>query len=581
MATISSTKIPIAVGNHTKLDLTCDHATTMAFMTLQPVFYRHMTKTEHLNIDCISNVRPMPMVVPTYGRIRQNLRGFFVPYRLIFPQWQQFYNDVVGVNYNNSSLVSGVPYINAHDIHALFLDVNCSDVVGATDPYDFIDANGDYRKFTTTGRKFYKTLYSLGYDIVGNSPDFEFNALALLALVKIHLDWYSNQQYMNTYDVIYLRKLLAFNDPSSRLHISAADLLLILTFVSGTFWDSYGYFEGAWDNPTAPNNNQYSTFTFTDPTSTGGVSIATQTDGTPVMYQNTPSTVSVGTKYVHDALQRLSEYQKRHQLAGSLSIDRILAQFGIVPDAVKMERSIYVGSQSNDIQIGDVYATSASTNGTETSNVGDYAGRGFGSGSKSWDFRTDDEGIFIVLASIQPSGGYYQGYDRNNRNLSKTDFLVPEFDALGVQAIERGEVYVSKDNRNFIASSEDYAKTFGFTGRYGEKKRPLSRVSGDFALHSNPSGNVWHLMREFTDSYFNGTINSVVHNWRFTQGDPDQFNRIFNYVGDEKTGLFDPFYCFLHFTAVSYAPCRPLMETFDWEDLNEKITADSGSAKLN
>ena len=85
-------KIPAqtALSSKTKLDLSCDHVTTMQFMKMQPVYYRHMLKGEHINFNVLANIRPAPMAVPSYGRIRCNLRGFFVPYRLVFPKWSDF-----------------------------------------------------------------------------------------------------------------------------------------------------------------------------------------------------------------------------------------------------------------------------------------------------------------------------------------------------------------------------------------------------------------------------------------------------------------------------------------------------------
>lgn len=77
-------KVPIAVEAHSKLDLPCDHASTGMFMLLQPMFYRHTLKTERLDLSFTSTIRPNPLVVPTFGRVRHNLRHFFVPYRLVF-----------------------------------------------------------------------------------------------------------------------------------------------------------------------------------------------------------------------------------------------------------------------------------------------------------------------------------------------------------------------------------------------------------------------------------------------------------------------------------------------------------------
>ena len=169
-------KVPIAVEAHSKLDLPFDHATTGMFMLLQPMFYRHTLKTESLDLKFTSVVRPNPLVVPTFGRIRQNLRHFFVPYRLVFPNWEEYINDVIASNFDASSQVVGVPNFNAEDLMNVFFSRTSPSAstslygtaVVVTNPsvspmnYDFVSA-GVYWKLTRLGRSFYKVLYSLGY----------------------------------------------------------------------------------------------------------------------------------------------------------------------------------------------------------------------------------------------------------------------------------------------------------------------------------------------------------------------------------------------------------------------------------
>lgn len=123
MANLNKVDVPVAVEHKTKLDLSFDHVTTMGFMRLQPVGYRHMMKTEHLNVTANSVVRPAPIEVPFYGSLVQNLRGFFVPYRLVFPQWHAFHEDVIGTNYGANSLVSKPPVFNSIVLTEMFLPI--------------------------------------------------------------------------------------------------------------------------------------------------------------------------------------------------------------------------------------------------------------------------------------------------------------------------------------------------------------------------------------------------------------------------------------------------------------------------
>lgn len=582
-------KVPIAVEAHSKLDLPCDHASTGMFMLLQPMYYRHTLKTERLDLSFISTIRPNPLVVPTFGRVRHNLRHFFVPYRQIFPNWEEFINDVIASNFDASSQVVGVPQFNSDALMTLFFGLTAGvPTYGLTtivaspsfNPrnFDFV-YGGVYFKLTRLGRHFYKILYSLGYEIVGPSKVFIYNALALLAYAKVYCDWYCNSQYLNDALYLKLQRLFKYNDPTSSLILTEGDLYQILSFIRPAMYDSNPYFEDAWDNPVSPNSNQFTAFSFADPTSNNGSYVSTLANGTPEMFQVDASSTSIGTKYLHDSLQKLSEYQKRHALSGARAIDRVLSEYGLQTDYLKSQRSIYVGVSSSDVDINSIFATANGSNNQGDSVVGDYAGAGIGHGNSLMSFQNDEEGIFLTISTIQPSGGYYQGYDRNNRAITKSQFYQAAFDALGVQSIEKGEVYVSRDFDSFINSADDYAGHFGFTGRYGERKRSINRVSGDFAFPSVLlGGSAWHLMRSFDDTYFNNSVNNIVHSQDFVRGtDAEQYMRLFTYTQYD----IDPFNIFLHVDCVSHAPCHPLTDSFIWDSDASKVSINSNGPKVN
>lgn len=574
-------KIPIAVEQHSKLDLPYNHIGSAQFMLLHPMYYRHTMKTEKLQLAFTSVVRPQPIAVPLFGEITHNLRHFFVPYRLVFPNWEEFIGDVVASNVSHSSQVAGAPYFDANDLMTLFTSPTYNFTTIVTSGEDF-KVTGNLYRFTTLGKHAYQLLYSLGYDLVGfTKGGFEFNALALLAYAKVYCDWYSNSQYLNSAPYLALQQMFKHNDPTTRLHITDAMLYQIIMFVRPVVYKSNVYYEDAWDNPVSPNNGQFTSFTFTDPTSTNGSRVVMNSNGTPEMMQQNASSTSLGTDYLHTALKKLAQYQHRHALSGARAIDRVLAEYGLKTDNLRLQRSIYCGVTSHNVNVDSVFATANGQNSLGASVVGDYSGAGYGSTNGMLDFQNDEEGIFITISSIVPSGGYWQGYDRNNRHKDKTQFFNAAFDTLGVQSIEKGEVYVSKDFDSFITDAGDYGQHFGFTGRYAEYKRSIDRISGDLALPAHlAGGSSWHLMRTFTDTYFGNNVVNVTHDEDFARGsDGGQYNRIFTYTNEEPE--LDPFNVFLHVECKSYAPCGHLTDEFDWDSEAPQIDIASNGPKLN
>lgn len=77
MTKLNNQSIPVARHRNSKFDLSSDHVTTLSFMRCQPVYYAHLVAGQSLNMSCLASVRPVPMNVPTFGRMRCNLRSFF------------------------------------------------------------------------------------------------------------------------------------------------------------------------------------------------------------------------------------------------------------------------------------------------------------------------------------------------------------------------------------------------------------------------------------------------------------------------------------------------------------------------
>lgn len=568
----------MAKGSSTKLDLSAPHITTMTFGINRVAGYRHMIKGEHLNYNVTAIVRPAPIQLPVFGNLHMNLRAFYCPFRLVFPQFDSMYLDTIGSNYGNSSLVSGAPFFKNSEMASYLIANSTAAVDQVNDPYDFL--SGVTRMvFNSNARLAVKHLKSLGYVINLDTKDVTpLSALPLLACCKIIIDWYANGQYLDSSDVLQIRQYLSYNNPTQALELLQNDFQYIFGIIV-PYYDNDNYFNSAWDNPVASNTGQFSSLSFDDITDDGTnarTSVAMNSLGTPYMRQTTASQPFIGSQYIHDVLQSLSNFVQRNKLAGSYEIDRWLARYGSAPQNQVLQRSIYVGSQVIPIQIGDVTSTAA----TAGASVGDYAGKGYGQGNKTWDFIADEMGIFIVFATIIPDGQIWQGIDRNNLHVNKEDFFNEQWDSLGTQAILKREVYVSPDPSNFAPSYFDYNRIFGYCGRYGEYKRPLANVSGDMIIKSiDQGGDAWHLLRTFDDASFINNVSNLHHSLDFSRlSDGYSYHRIFDYTDADR----DPFTVFFNISATAIAPCRPLFETYDFKEPNHpEVTLQSNGAKLN
>lgn len=496
-----------------------------------------------------------------------------------------------------------------------------------------------YFKFTFVGRQILKILESLGYKINWNTEDeTQFSALPLLAWTKIYLDWYYPESYHDTliYNALYN---LCNADLGTPFVLNVTDIARICQFIY-TCYDS-DYFVSAFDLPNSPNANNYSTdfrlvnidtmskflglgtsynsvatlidrgYVGNDSRETsfgtgstagsnriGGADAPFIAPSVPAFTTGTPFGSGSGTQmvptpiseYLLHGLHAMTDYMKRHQLAGSAAFQRYLARFGKALPVDKLNRSTFLGTQTIPLQIGDVMSTAPGSDPTNNQ-LGEYAGKGIAYGENGkFEFSTDEYGLFIIVSSINPVTGYYQGIDRNVMHLRKLDFWTPEFDCLGNQPITADELYMSYNGTGVLSGTAIHNQVFGFAPRYAEYKMKLDKVTGNFRIPSlngdaGASGSTfngsssWHLMRKFTDSSF-GAVSGMVHSVNFVQsiGDPAQFNRIFD---NQSITAPDQFTIIHNFNAVSFSPMKSLYDTYEFEQEGKKVDLQIGGVKKN
>lgn len=553
-------------------NLSCDHITTSNFMEVQPVYYRHLTPAdETLTVNAESYSRLQPMPVPTMGRAQQNLRAFWVPYRTIMSSWNNFITDTYDGNPQTK-----MPLLTSREIQRLFAMEEMSTGTGENN-LDFIINTGTqslYYKFTPFGRKVYKVLLSLGYDYtLSNLGNITYNALALLSYFKVINDWYYPSQYVANSP---LTGILNAVYTGSDIILSAEEILKAFQYASVVDMYNPDYFTSAFDNPEGPSVVNNASVIFRDITQqpiTTQVGIAPG-NNTPVMQVDPDVTPTQLTEYGLHTLHALSDYMKRHQLAGSRALDRYLARFGVTLSTEKLNRSTYIGVKSTPLQFSSVESTSS----TESAYLGDYAGKGQ---SFIQDFFTcnpqNEYGMFLIINSFVPQVGYVQGIDRHNLHLTNYDFYTPEFDALGNQAISKLELY--NNIVGYTTHSEDVVnQVFGFTPRYSEYKVPRDFLTGDFRVRSVGADNLqaWHLMRLLhVDDY-----QELVHDIDFVSGtDAKQYGRIF-YENTENGS--DQIHCIFRFHVDLSSHQKPLYDVFDFSnDDGHDIILDTNGVKVN
>lgn len=284
---------------------------------------------------------------------------------------------------------------------------------------------------------------------------------------------------------------------------------------------------------------------------------------------------------------RLLTFAGKNTVIGRQIQDYLRVHYGITAaEHHADDSSIYrLGSSRVQINVSDIMSTAD----TESAKIGDYAGKGIGYGdSDVTEYTAKEFGCWITMSVIVPESGYYQGYILENKQIGRFSFFHPEFDALGYQVLERGEVQadfnINTDDVNYLNTSFGYSTAFGFVPRYSNLKVGRNIVNGDLSLHSmkdsmlpytydrslpvykksvSPDGSVSLEYPSYLPKYVNDNFRRLDPTDRL--GD---FNRIFNYTSNDV----DHFIIHNIFNVTAIAPFKPLAESFDSVVEDDKVT---------
>lgn len=183
---------------------------------------------------------------------------------------------------------------------------------------------------------------------------------------------------------------------------------------------------------------------------------------------------------------KLQQWLENNARAGSRYIEQILSHFGVRSSDSRLQRPQYLGGGRTPIVVSEVLNTSA----TATEPQGSMAGHGIAVGN-THGFKQgfEEHGIVMGIMSVLPRTAYQQGIDKSFFKKDKFDYFWPEFAHLGEQAIQKKELYVAYTGANIND------QTFGYTPRYAEYKFKNSSYHGDFRSDLS----FWHMGRIFSN----------------------------------------------------------------------------------
>ena len=193
--------------------------------------------------------------------------------------------------------------------------------------------------------------------------------------------------------------------------------------------------------------------------------------GNPTSVLNS-NTVDLSTASTFDIADlrlafQIQKWMERNARAGVRYTEFLRAHFGVSPRDERLQRPEYIGGSKAPCIISEVLQTSSTD---ATTPQGNLAGHGITvSDAYCGKYHAQEFGLIIGIMSIMPRSAYSQGIDKQWLRKTKYDFFFPEFANLSEQAILNAEICATTNP----AHNQDI---FGYQGRYDEMRTKNSQI---------------------------------------------------------------------------------------------------------
>lgn len=437
------------------------HDVKMSFKMgkLYPTLVMDCIPGDRVRLNSETMLRFAPLISPVMHRVNVTTHYFFVPNRLVWPNWEKWITGELEVV---------PPYIQTDDTFSTYFEGSLADYMGIPTGTDFMQEH-------------------------------KLNALPFAAYWLIYNEYYRDQNLIAEKQTLPLSNgpnstTLGRDEPANRAWMHdyfTASLPFAqkgdsVMLPLGNFEDVAVKFKGGFQpimrSPFPPLAELSGTIaaSATGKINTGGNASLIDPNGSLIADTSALEAQASDINTLRRAF-RLQEWLERNARGGTRYIENIMAHFGVRSSDARLNRPEFLGGAYQKMVISEVLSTAE----TEVP-VGQMAGHGISVGSgKQFTYSCEEHGFIIGIINVQPVTAYQQGINKMFSRPDRLDYYWPSFANIGEQEVKVKELYVK---------GSDPEATFGYVPRYAEYRYMSSRVAGEM----RSSLNHWHLGRIFT-----------------------------------------------------------------------------------
>lgn len=486
-------------------DLSHEHKFTCDMGELIPCLTREVVPGDIWRIDAKVFARLIPQLAPFMHQVDIFTHFFFVPNRLVNPDWETF----ITKGFTGKTVV----------------------------PWSYVEAPAN------TGFAKYSVYDYMRLPI--GIPGIQVDAMPIRGYYLICNEWYTNEN-VQTYTTIgdqtgqdtttpgtimkrnwqndYFTGALPWAQRGDPVYLPLGTEAIVTGSVVGVQGKttSLSPINALTENGTWGISSQNADMVVNSATFSPGSNIRVTSDPTKsglVIASDAKADLSSATSATINDIRvafQVQRWMEKNARGGVRYIEFLLSHFGEKSSDERLQRPEYLGGGRSYFVTSEVLQTSSTD---ATSPQGNMAGHSY-SGQKTMSMtrRFEEFGWIYCILSVMPRTQYQQGIERQWSRKTPLDYYFPTFAHLGQQGILGQEL---------CATGTSYdTSIFGFQDRFEELRTIPNGVSGDF----RDTLNYWTMTRIFDIN------NPPQLNAQFVEADPTK--RIFA-VQNAKTCLID------------------------------------------
>ena len=456
--------------------------TTFNADLLVPIMVDEILPGDDFRIKLNAFTRVATPIKPIMDNLYQETFAFFVPYRLVWNNWEKFQG----------------------------MQINPGDSVAYTIPI----LNNALAPMSTTGF-LNETLYDyLGLPTLVTSLD-DISALYCRAYYLIWNDWFRDENLQNSLTVPtgdgpddpaqytlkkrrkkkdYITSMLPWPQKGAAVTLPLGTTAPILNrnIVLNTLPLNTPVLKSNISGAALPNANLVSNATGLLNSSVGPAQALLDPNGTLQLDPTAYADLSAASAATLNSVRQAALYQQILELdarGGTRYVESIYSRFGVVSPDFRLQRPELLGQGSNRINVYAVPQTAPTSAGdTPQGNLAAF-GTSQIMGTHGCHYSATEHGMLIYLMNVRADLTYQQGVPRMFTRRTRLDMYEPLLNGLGEQAVYNREFYAD-------GTATDVA-VGGYQERFAEYRFKMSEVTGKFRSNDPQTLDVWHLSQEF------------------------------------------------------------------------------------